>query len=447
VSGSLLPAIKRSSEDASLIMNLLLRISQEEGIPEYVFKALLTLSKKHLRLQSSHLPTSAQHFQQLVEILYRCSKLNLWAEVESFVTVFSAEVSTANAITLQSLHIPFLGFLARAFETHRSSLNSPILQTLYRNTLSSFISKSSLPPEPKPPCNLEALAGCGCGCAPCREMDSFLIDPRQTSRYLEKRVKQRRHLEERLQNYIRTRFIRASLDKRGRAREPYLLRLEKLSPRHYAAVLAWQRNRDQITRLIYDIGTPALRILLGEDFATITSLRPISPKRLVGAKQNTKPPLPACFSKSVPQVVDLTMDDDDDQLESLPDFDPSLPTLGSTTKGPATCTSTFHAPEGPYPLTESRPTGSAALGSNETRTLTPLGPASSSSMNHNFEGAGDVLKRKSEGDGDENPGIELKRHRFDDPSPKNGVERQAGENLPSVLGTDVPPLPNYGSGF
>jgi hypothetical protein len=124
VSVSLLPAIKRSSEDANFMMNLLLRISGEEnGIPDYVFKALLTLSKKYLRLQPSHLPTSAQYSQQLVEILCRYSKLDLWAEVESFVTVFSSEVSTANAITLQSLHIPFLRFLARALETHDSSLN------------------------------------------------------------------------------------------------------------------------------------------------------------------------------------------------------------------------------------------------------------------------------------------------------------------------------------
>jgi hypothetical protein len=100
VSVSLLPAIKRSSEDANLMMNLLLGISEEKGIPEYVFKALLALSKKRLRLQPSHLPTSAQHSQQLVEILCRCSKLNLWAEVESFVTIFSVEVSVANAITL-----------------------------------------------------------------------------------------------------------------------------------------------------------------------------------------------------------------------------------------------------------------------------------------------------------------------------------------------------------
>jgi hypothetical protein len=181
-------------------------------------------------------------------------------------------------------------------------------------------------------------------------MDAFLIDHRQTLRGLQKRVIERRHLEERLQNYIRTRLIRTSMDKRGRTREPYFSRLEKLTTRHDDAVLAWQRNRDQITRLISDIGTLALRILLGEGFETIIWLRPISPKRPVAVKWNTKPPLPACFAKSVPQVVDLTMDEDDDGLESLPDFNPSLPTLGSTTKVPATCTSTFHAPEGPYPL-------------------------------------------------------------------------------------------------
>jgi hypothetical protein len=367
------------------MMNLLLRISERKDIPEHVFKALLPLSTKHLRLQSSHLPTSVQHSQQLAKVISHRSKLNLWADVESFATRFSAEVSTANAVTLESLHLPFLAFLARALETHNSSLTSPITQTLYRNTLSSFISKSALPTEPKTPFSWAALAARGCGWAPYRDMDAFLIDHRQTLRGLQKRVTERRHLEERLQSYIRTRLIRASMDKRGRAREPYFLRLEKLTTRHDEAILAWKRNRDQITRLISDIGTPALRILLGEDFETIMSLRPISQKRLSAVKQYAWPPLP----KFVPQVVDLTMDEDDDDLESLPDFDPSLPTLGSTAKWPATCTSTFHAPERPYPSphpAKPQPTAFAALGSNETRTLTPLGPASSSSMNHNFNG-------------------------------------------------------------
>ena len=179
------------------------------------------------------------------------------------------------------------------------------------------------------------------------------------------------------------------------------------------------------------------------------SLRPIAQKRLSAVKQRAKPPLP----KFVSQVVGLTMDEDDDNLESLPDFDPSLPTLGSTAEWPATCTSTFHAPEGPYPSphpTEPQPTAFAALDSNETRTLTPLGPASSSSMNHNFNGGGEILKRKSEANGDENSGIELKRPRFDDPSTKNGVERQAGENLSpisSVLGAGVPFFTEIGSWF
>jgi hypothetical protein len=53
-------------------------------------------------------------------------------------------------------------------------------------------------------------------------------------------------------------------------------------------------------------------------------------------------------------------------------------------------------------------------------------------MNHNLDGRGEILKRKSEANGDENSEIELKRPRFDDPSPKNGVERQVGENLPPV---------------
>jgi hypothetical protein len=444
VSSSFLPAVKRSSKDPNLMMNLVLGISERKDVPEHVFKALLPLTTKHLRLQSSHLPTSVQHSQQLAKVLTHCSKLSLWAEVESFATTFSDEVSTANAVTLQSLQIPFLTFLARTLEAHNSTLASPIIQTLYRNTLSSFISKSALPPEPKTPSNWAALAACGCGCAPCRDMDAFLIDHRQTLRGLQKRVTERRHLEEQLQNYVRTKLIRASMDKRGRTREPYFLKLEKLTTRHDDAVRAWQWNRFKITRLISDIGTPTLKILLGDDFQTLMSLRPISPMRLSAVKQHTKPSLP----KFVPQVVDLTMDEDEDDFESLPDFDPSLPTLGSTAKGPATCTSTFHAPEGPYPSpnpTESQQTAFAVLGSNETRTLIPLGPASSSSMNHNFNGAGEILKRKSEANGDENAGIELKRPRCDDPSPTIVVKRQAGENLTpvsSIPGAVVSSLPN-----
>ena len=71
-------------------------------------------------------------------------------------------------------------------------------------------------------------------------------------------------------------------------------------------------------------------------------------------------------------------------------------------------------------------------------------------MNHNFNGGGEILKRKSEANGDENSGIELKRPRFDDPSTKNGVERQAGENLSpisSVLGAGVPFFTEIGSWF
>jgi hypothetical protein len=71
-------------------------------------------------------------------------------------------------------------------------------------------------------------------------------------------------------------------------------------------------------------------------------------------------------------------------------------------------------------------------------------------MNNNFKGAGDVLRRKSEANGDENSGIELKRLRFGDPSPKNGLERQAGENrqpISSALGADVLPLPKEGPSF
>jgi hypothetical protein len=290
-------------------------------------------------------------------------------------------------------------------------------------------------------------------------MGSFLIGPRHKLHEYEKRGPQRRHLEDRLENYIRTSFIRISHEKKGRTREPYFLRVEKVTKHFDDAILAWQSNRDQIIRSMSDIGIPTLRILLGEDFQTIISLRPISPKKPSAVRQHAKPLLP----KFVSQVVDLTMDSNDDESESLPDpktFAPGLPTLDPTINGPATWPENFPGPsveifDTPLCLwKEPESTASIISGSNNSRTLPPLGPATSNTMNHNFNGTGGDLKRKSESNGDENLGVELKRPRFDDFLQEIGfnfeMERQAGENLPplsSVLGADVPPLSKYGPGF
>jgi hypothetical protein len=147
-------------------MNLLVGVAEAKDIPKYIFKALLQLSTNHLYLQSEYSSTSGQHSRKLTKVLGHCSKLNLWVEVESFATTFSFGVSRSTALGLQSLHIPFLALLAHTFETGDISLAPPILQTLYRNTLSSSVSKSSLPPHHKAPANW-SLAARGCGCAPC----------------------------------------------------------------------------------------------------------------------------------------------------------------------------------------------------------------------------------------------------------------------------------------
>jgi len=135
------------------------------------------------------------NFYSLAALLICYHQRIFRSQLSQIVKILSSQAIEASSMDLEATYIPFLALLARLSITLRDMPISPLFQYLYRNIISSYVSK--VPPKPTPPQNW-TRAPHGYGCNVYKILYHFLRSPSTQTMQFHRSLDERVHLEYRI---------------------------------------------------------------------------------------------------------------------------------------------------------------------------------------------------------------------------------------------------------
>lgn len=211
-------------------------------------------------------------------LIDHCRSMGLIVEQESILGKLLSGANTVDVSAFGTLLIPFLTHLLKLLNLDKTSTHDPVIRFFFQRTIDTYVRRyvnleSSKPSDWSQPRR-------GCDCADDRELDIFLIDPKQKVGRFAVNKKRRGHLHDRLNSTECTH----ETERRG---SPQTLVVTKTHGAWQKTHRVWQQRCKTASQIFYAMGLQALENLLGERYGELVGLEAV--KLGSAARYGTRP--------------------------------------------------------------------------------------------------------------------------------------------------------------